>query len=364
MNTKKILKILLVYTFVVAIALFSLDFTLITFVVVLAVGVLVAGVAVTSAILLYYKKIDRKNCLNLILLILLIWLLPQILMVTNIEIEYFRVENHYIQEYQEILSNKGQNELNASWNISVLYNKDFEKTYSVSTPPSRPVFGYVVHCAPICPIWWLYFKSDGSSKLIVVQRTGGCGEFANAVTFLLNDVTGLNTRVVSIEGFDHAFPEVNFKDVWWVYDLHYTTEDYPIEAHYFASHLKKWNRDKYVAVANLKNTNTGETVLDEHGFPPSNLTITAIRDLTGNPSDDKPAINAEVEIFAFQNSYDPLVAKGRTDEFGNYSVILNSGKEYLILIKEEEPVPVVGLAKINLSSFVNGSIVVYLHKCE
>jgi len=360
MSTKKILKILLVYTFVVAIALILLDFTLITFVVALAAGVLVAGLAGIYAI--RYKKIDRKNCLNLILLILLIWLLPQILMVTNIEIEYFRVKNHYIQEYQEILSDKGQNELNASWNISVLYNNEFEKTYGVSTPPSRPVFGYVVHCTPICPIWRLYFKSDGSSKLIVVQRRGGCGEFANAVTFLLNDVTGLNTRVVSIEGFDHAFPEVNFKDVWWVFDLHYTTEDYPIEAHYFASHLKKRNLNKYVA--NLKNMNTRETVLAEHGFPPSNLTITAIRDLTGNSSDDKPAINAEVEIFAFQNSHDPLVAKGRTDKFGNYSVILNNGREYLILIKKEEPVPVVGLAKINLSSFVNESIVVYLHKYE
>ena len=362
MSTKKILKILLVYTFVVAIALILLDFTLITFVAALAAGVLVAGVAVTYAI--GYKKIDRKNCLNLILLILLIWLLPQILMVTNIEIEYSRVKNHYIQEYQEILGNKEQDELNASWNISVLYNNEFERTYSVSTPPSRLIFGYVVHCAPICPIWWLYFKSGESSKLIVVQKKGGCGEFANAVTFLLNDVTGLNTRVVSIEGIDHAFPEVNFKDDWWVFDLHYTTKDYPIEARYFASHLKKkWNRDKYVAVANLKNTNTGETVLAEHGFPPSNLTITAIRDLTGNSSDDKPAINAEVEVFAFQNSYDPLVAKGRTDKFGNYSFILNNGREYLILIKKEKTAPVVGIAKINLSS-PNESIVVYLHKYE
>lgn len=359
MSKKKILEILLIYIFVVEIALILLDFSLYTFVVAGA-----AGVAGSLFIIFYwYKKTDRKNYKILVLLILLIYLLPQIIVLTNIELEYSKVKSDYMKEYQYSLNYRDNNELNASWNILGSYNKEFEKTYAISTPPSRFIFRYVKSRFLIYPILWQYFKLDGFNKLLVVQSRGGCGEFAWTAAFFLNDVTGLNTRVVSFEGIDHAFPEVEVNNVWWVFDLVYTTPYYPIEAHNFASHLKMQNFDLYNYVANLKKRDTGETLLAEHGFSPSNLTITTIRDITNNPSDDEPATNAEVEIFAFQNRYDPLVAKGGTDNFGNYTVTLNSGKEYLILVKEGEPIPIVGLDRINLSS-PNESIVVYLHKYE
>ena len=66
------------------------------------------------------------------------------------------------------------------------------------------------------PLFWLYLEwLDGLEKLIVVQKKGNCGEFAVAIKTLLRDVTGLKTRVVSMEGFDHAFPELYWNGSWW-----------------------------------------------------------------------------------------------------------------------------------------------------
>jgi len=329
---------------------------------------IVTIIALAIGALFYWKK--KKDLINFNILVsitlLLIWLLPQIFVLTYIEIEYVGVKKHYLQEYNGIIGNQGKDELNASWDIAYQYKMDFKGSYGKAelSPPNRILHQYRTIYSFFVPISWLYISTlDGFNKLLVVQSRGGCGEFAWTAAFFLNDVTGLNTRVVSFEGVDHAFPEVEVNNVWWVFDLVYTTQYYPIKAHNFASHLKMQNFDLYNHVANLKKRDTGETLLAEHGFFPSNLTITTIRDITNNPSDDEPATNAEVEIFAFQNQYDPLVAKGGTDNFGNYTVTLNSGKEYLILVKEGEPIPIVGLDRINLSS-PNESIVVYLHKYQ
>ena len=43
-----------------------------------------------------------------------------------------------------------------------------------------------------------------------------------------------------------------------------------------------------------------------------------------------------MEIFALKNSYDPLIALGRTDEKGSFSVLLNGGKEYVVIVKTDD----------------------------
>jgi hypothetical protein len=290
-------------------------------------------IALALCIVFYWKKkLEKRNYKILIFIaLLLIWLLPQIFVLAYVEAEYFGVKKHYLQKYRTIIDNH-EDELNASWEIVKLYKNEFEGTYGRAKvlPLNRILYKSIDIYSFFVPIAWLYFFNlDGLDKLVIIQKGGCCAEFAQAVSLLLKDVTGLNTRVVGIEGIDHAFPEVEYDNSWWVFDLIYTTSDHPIEAHNFASHLKMLNLDDYVA--NLKERDTEETLLAEHGFLASNLIITAMRDITGNPSDDEPAVNAEVEIFAFQNQYDLLVANGGADNFGNYSVTLNSDKEYLII---------------------------------
>lgn len=321
--------------------------------------------ALALCIIFYWrKKSERRNYkIFVVIALLLIWILPQIFVLTYVEADYFGVKKQYLQEYGEIINN-GEGELNASWEIVKLYKKtEFEGTYGKAEvlPLNRMIYHNRNIYSFFVPIAWLYlFDLDGLGKLVIVQKRGCCAEFAQTVTILLKDVTGLNTRVVGVEGIDHAFPEVEFNNDWWVFDVMYTTSDNFVEAPNFAPHLKRSDTYLYNCLATLKDKDTGETLLAEHGFTPSNLTISVIQNITNNPFDDAPATNAEVEIFAFQNHYDPLVANGGTDNFGNYSVTLNSGKEYLILTKEGK---LVGLARINLSS-PNESIVIYLHKYE
>jgi len=305
------------------------------------------------------KKSYKRNDKIFVIAVLLIYILPQIIGVSYIENEYLRIKKPLLQEYRDPIGN-GRDKLNLSWAILVSFDSNFERTYGKmgAVKPNDVVEMYSSYFAIFTLItmcYVLYF--DGYNKLIISQGMGECGEFAQAAKFLLKDVTGSNTRIVSFEGIDHALPEIEIDNEWWVFDLVYTTPCYPVEAANYASHLKIQNSDICKYAANLKNEETGETLLAAHGFSPSNLTITAIRDITNNPSDDEPATNAEVEIFAFQNQYDPLVAKGGTDNWGNCSVTLNSDKEYLILVKEGR---LVGLARISLSS-PNESIVVHLH---
>ncbi|RLE87311.1 MAG: hypothetical protein DRJ67_05065 [Thermoprotei archaeon] len=143
------------------------------------------------------------------------------------------------------------------------------------------------------------------SRLIVVQRMGGCGEFAMAVATLLRDAARLYTRVVYFEGIDHALPEIYFRGRWWVFDAYYTTPRRPVEARAYASYLRhEWGGlDRYVSRMVVEGT--GLDVLGEHGFNASTLVITAIVDPTTNPLDDVPAAHATVEVFALETSTTP-----------------------------------------------------------
>jgi hypothetical protein len=323
---------------------------------------LMAIMAIALCTLFFFKQksYKRNDKIFVVIAVLLIYILPQIIGVSYIENEYLRIKKPLLQEYRDCIGN-GREELNSSWDILVSFDSDFERTYGNmgAVKQNDVVEKYYDFFAIFTSITMCYVSHfDGYNKLIISQGMGECGEFALAAKFLLKDVTGSNTRIVSFEGIDHALPEIEIDNVWWVFDLVYTTPYYPVEAANYASHLNSSHLDLSNYLANLKNIDTGETLLAEHGFIPSNLTISVIRDITNIPSDDEPATNAEVEIFAFQNQYDPLVAKGGTDNWGNYSVTLKSGKEYLILAKEGK---LIGLARINLSSPYE-SIVVHLHK--
>jgi hypothetical protein len=76
--------------------------------------------------------------------------------------------------------------------------------------------GFYLGFTPLFAAYLEWF--GGFEKLIVLQKQGNCGEFAIAIKTLLRDVTGLETRKVDMEGFDHTFPEVYWNGSWWVFD--------------------------------------------------------------------------------------------------------------------------------------------------
>ena len=304
-------------------------------------------------------RFEEKLLLVLYISLLTFWIVSQVVLVLSIEIGYVGVKSYYSQEYQKNLEIRGD-KLNATWYITALYRAEFSATYGTlnATVPNRVIqnLGSMLLFAPILGAY--LSELDGFSKLIVVQKKGNCEEFAKAISFLLNNVGGLQTRIISMEGIDHAFPEVYVDGKWWVFDKIYTTPDYPVEASRYASHLENKGMAKYVA--NLKIKDTDKSVLSEHGFSTFNLTVVAILDMTNNPSDDKAAANADVEIFAMENSYDPLVAKGKTDKSGKYTVILNSQNSYIVIVKKG--LSAVGIAKIDAIDTFNKTVEIHLHK--
>ena len=205
---------------------------------------------------------------------------------------------------------------------------------------------------------------DGYEKLVVIQKKGNCGEFAIAIKTLLRDVTGLKTRIVHMEGFDHAFPQVYWNGSWWVLDAIFTTPDDPVKAGRYANYLKENKRFVYDNLYNLKEDETGISILAEHGFKAVNITIVATIDQTSGKSDDRPAKDALVEIFALKNWYDPLVDRGKTDEEGKYQTVLRNYGDYVIIVKSSDN-RFVGILEVDGDDLEDGNgIIVRLHKYE
>ena len=259
----------------------------------------------------------------------------------------------------------------AAWNITTDYKTKFFGTYGREDilVPSRNIKSLVNRLngynLPCLLILRLYFDlGDNFDKLIAVERTGGCGEFARATARILYDTTGLPTRVIMMEGIDHTFPEVYIDGKWLVFDIIYTTTSRPVLASEYAHYLSKGEKrlDKYIARLMVE-TEKKEKLLDatkEHGFNVSTLVIKAIIDPTSSSGDEEPAANAKVEIFSVLNSYDPLVAREYTNDSSMFNVTLNGGKDYIVMIRSKEEA-FVGVKSIYIPPNEHVEVEVRLH---
>lgn len=332
-------------------------------------AVIISTILLLSLFLLRIKAKLIFSDKKFLATIVIIWILVQLFVGISIEVGYTNIEDQYSQEYFSSIRN-GVDEINATWSIAESFNDEYNGVYGVknSSIPSRQIFSdnglTQLLFNPFLLVYLLDLEGmDGYHKLIFVQKTGNCGEFASSMKLLIKDVTGFNTRIVQMEGKDHAFPEININNEWWVFDKIYTTRSRPIKSSDYASFLYVANNELFNDISNLKDDANEASVLSEHGFNSSNLTITAIQDMTSNVSDDEPINNAVVEIFAYVNSYDPLVNIGNTDENGQYSTIIRSDKEYLIIVKNEK-LKAIGFKDLLIPLNESSSITVYLHKYE
>jgi len=335
------------------------------------VFIIFSVIVLLSLFLLRIKAKLNFSEKNIILLIVMVWILVQLLVVISIEVEFSNIKDHYYREYLP-LTRKGVDEVNATWSIVDSFYDKYNGVYGVKDRriPSRQISSntglIMLSFNPILLFYFFDFEDmprDGYFKLIFVQNTGNCGEFASSMELLIKDVTGFDTRIVHMEGKDHAFPEININNEWWVFDRIYTTPSQPIKSNDYASFLSTKDKRLFYYISDLKDDTSEVSVLSEHGFNSSNLTITAIKDMTTNESDNEPINNAVVEIFAYVNSYDPLINIGKTDENGQYSTILRGDKEYLIIVKKEN-LKAIGFKDLLTPLNESSSITVYLHKYD
>jgi len=259
-------------------------------------------------------------------------------MIVGLEWQYQNKIQIYKAEYTEAIEIEHFDELNSSWKITNNFYNAFGKTYGrtnislmnrdlVTNPNSLISLG-------LNPFFSLYlFVFNGYNKLIIIINEGNCGEFAAAVTSLIKDVTGNDTRMVQVEGADHAFPEINIMGDWWVFDKTYTTSEKPVLVDSYANYVKSKDTDLFDSIADLKIIDTKKSVLKEHGFFPSNIIIRTLFDTIDPNLPDISLPDVNIEIYALKFQRDPLVFSGDADEYGNCSLILNGNKKYLIIGK-------------------------------
>lgn len=326
--------------------------------------------------------LKRKNMLNcskgkVFQSIFILWLSLQSLVVISIELKYNEVRYSYSQEYLSLTEN-GFDDVNATWSITNSFCEEYNGVYGKKNIelPSRKIFTNSTGLISLMfnPILYFYFlDSDNSNniapregyfKLVIAQNSGCCGEFASSMELLLEDIAGFETRVICMEGKDHAFPEIKINDEWWVFDRIYTTPSQPVKSGDYALFLEDKELSNYIC--DLNDASKKTSVLSEHGFNSSNLTIIAVESTTTNRSNDEPKSDATVEIFAFVNSYDPLVNCGKTDENGQYYANLRSDKRYLIMVETKNAfgASTIGFNETYLPLNDDISVVVYLHKYD
>ena len=264
---------------------------------------------------------NKKKKLRIIIVGVVIPFLLIILTVTSIYTHYNLVVVEHSSIYFNALNN-GVTEVNATWLIAKNYKKYFHSTYG-----EKPSLEKIL-TQPIKD-----FSESFWEILCVIRAKGTCEDFAYALAKIVGDTTHHKTRIVYFEGMDHALVEVFIDGKWWVFDPTYTTPKKPIPINDYATQMDRLKLSRYVARILMVDNENRTDLTKEHGFKVSTLTVKAIYDPTAYPFDDAPLEEGEVTVYAPENFYDPLVAKGFTNASGVYSVTLNGDKDYIVFVR-------------------------------
>ncbi|RLF07780.1 MAG: hypothetical protein DRJ69_06820 [Thermoprotei archaeon] len=301
-----------------------------------------------------YKQYNAITCAYAFLaLIITFALLGHKLIV---EIEY----RNTVQQLSSAVKCKNHITIECIWTFVREFTEHFKSRATYGKPLPKPQH---LLCSPL-------FSIDEVSKLAAIKKTGACLDFALAITKLIEDLFGCTTRVVSVEGADHAIPEVLVGETWYVIDAVFTTQEKPIKVKHYAKHLanqSKVNKNiakLYHALVRLVDIMTHDDITSEHGFQVVMLTINAIYDATPQQGDEKPVSNAEVLVYlpSSKGFYDTLVLKTYTDERGLATAELVTGKEYVIVVRKNS---LIGVEIVHISTSIKSmkiEILMYLEK--
>jgi len=174
-----------------------------------------------------------------------------------------------------------------------------------------------------------FFGYDVAGEVAFVLKTGACGVYAIALAKALKDL-GCETRVVSVMGADHAFPEVLSRGEWYVFDATYTTPDKSVEARLWARHVAEAKRPFYNAVARLVVSRTGNGLTEEHGFNTTTLVIKVV--VATTPRETTPAGGAIGEVYVpSERFYRSLVYEGVADKEGVVKLNVAGERGYIVI---------------------------------
>jgi len=180
-----------------------------------------------------------------------------VLTVTSTVVTVAAVELYYPIYIANIRNTYGVScQLNTAWSIATRYLQDYYSTYGKAVPKPAQIFEL-----RYSEIHWIYRRA------FVLARTGSCGDIAIAVTTLLHDVLNCKVRVVVFQGWDHAIPEVMVNNTWYVFDISYTTPQYPVPTNKYYEYLTIYYPEVASNIMGFIEYETEKDVSLEHGFP-------------------------------------------------------------------------------------------------
>jgi hypothetical protein len=146
-------------------------------------------------------------------------------------------------------------QLEVAWNITNNYFRvqGYYPTYGVPVPKPAQIFEL-----SDLRMHWMYRKA------FVLAKTGSCGDIAIALTTLLHDALGCKTRIVIFHGVDHVIPEVMVNETWYVFDISYTTSQFPVPADKYFEYLTTYYPNVASSTEGFTDYETGEDVSLEH----------------------------------------------------------------------------------------------------
>lgn len=219
-----------------------------------------------------------------------------------------------------------------SWNLTNAYGKDYLSTYHAkdNPNPARKLANFCIN-----PMYYLiydyYFYNSGYSKVSLLKQTGSCGEFSQAIIYLINSTMDLPTRSVHFFGLDHEFPEIYVNDDWYIFDYTYTTQGYPVKAEDYAQYINEKKCKESRCIADIKPRIGGDSLLAAHGF---NTTIINVQ----LKKWDYPSLDtANVKLYTNDNNCSfPLVKQKNPDKNGFCNFSVRTGISYLIVAEYNE----------------------------
>jgi hypothetical protein len=146
-------------------------------------------------------------------------------------------------------------QLEVAWNITNNYFRvqGYYPTYGVPVPKPAQIFEL-----SDLRMHWMYRKA------FVLAKTGSCGDIAIALTTLLHDALGCKTRIVIFHGVDHVIPEVMVNETRYVFDISYTTSQFPVPADKYFEYLTTYYPNVASSTEGFTDYETGEDVSLEH----------------------------------------------------------------------------------------------------
>ena len=189
----------------------------------------ITALAILSLIFLFRFFFKKTSLTPVIILVFLLWIIPQLTFISFIEYEYNPVETNYFDLANDKKAS-GDTNVAKAWNISKKYLDSFSSSQNdIKIPvPIRCLYedNIVLKMNSFLHIYLFYYQ--GLEKLTVTDKRGNCSEFARAVAYISNKTLGMQTRIVEISGYNHKIAEVKEDDEWYVLDPLKTTPDSPV----------------------------------------------------------------------------------------------------------------------------------------